>query len=371
MRKSILFTVFLAMMLPLNIVAQDNLLKAIDKFVNDESLAEYIKTSTTSENSDGKDRPTSFYYSYKFEIPMYKANGFFSIVSAFNKDQDKAYRIESKDAFTNENKIATIYYGENLKEAKSYGGFYNRNYRLMYIRDKADSQKRYFYAIVWYTDKKKNNLCGIIDKVYSKDPQKAKKQRNTYDLSSARTYIDDEGNLHIENGSTSNVIDAKYLDKIKDVVNLDFSSLKSLKKSVKDLGVTIKDDEYNDDCDTDDSKKDNKRSYRITANNSDFITLNRNYNDSITTSMEFMQRFGNLRAAYKSSIMASKSRPDYVLITGVVNKILELCRTYGHVAEGNDKQICINSLKEFQKETDDSYIAALFGESIKALNDKK
>lgn len=171
MKKAIKTAVLLAVaMMPVTATAQSNLIKAFDDFTGDKQLKEYIKVTAQTEKDNKSNTTTSFYYSYKFEMPLSKRKCIEPVCEAFNKDTGEAYKTHIKNAGIDSKPFVTIAYGKNLDRNMSYGGFIDRNYMVMFVRDGKDSLKRYAYAIVWYTDTVKNKFCGMLEKYYGPDP---------------------------------------------------------------------------------------------------------------------------------------------------------------------------------------------------------
>lgn len=291
--------------------AQDNLIKAIDDFVGNKSLVEYIKVSTYTENKNGGAKPTSYMYQYKFELPMNKKKELSPVLAAFNKDTGVAYQVHTKDAGLNDNPLVEIAYGEKLNKSRSYGSYKNRNYRLMLVGDKQDSLRRYFYGIIWYEDEKNNKLCGSIEKIYGPNPQKVKKDYYYGNLAS------------LENLNLDALEQLKGLDKLKE--------LDALNNLGNNTGAML-------DGDSLDSR-------------------------AIKTSTDFLRRFGSLRTTFKKSSGNSK----YDLRTVLANKIVELCRTHGILLNQDERKFCINSLKDMQAMEWDKYIRGLLDIAISSL----
>lgn len=82
--------------------------------------------------------------------------------------------------------------------------------------------------------------------------------------------------------------------------------------------------------------------------------------------MDFLKRFGNLRVAYYAVLDEGGSN-KLTICTGIVNKILELCKSYGSLLNESEKVTCMDSIKEMQKRSKDNYLKALLNEAINEL----
>lgn len=199
---------FLAIMslcaiMPMASSAQENLKKAIENFVSDKGLGQYIKSSISTENrtKDNGVMTTSYYKAYAFKLPKNKQKELEKVLKAFEKDMDVAYEVKSKDAEM-DNTSTKLVYGEDLDKSIRFGGHWDRNYRLMLVRDKEDSLRRYAYAIYWHDDEKTGQRDGQITEIYSPDPQK----RKSKDKSLAETIQEALGKIRSQDPNSGKVI---------------------------------------------------------------------------------------------------------------------------------------------------------------------
>ena len=307
----LLITTLLCTSMPAAMSAQENLKKAIENFVGNKDLVEYIHTSNFMENSGPENKVSSFCDQYVFELPMNKKKAFAPIISAFNKDKNTAYNVYSRDAGINDETFVTIAYGQKLDKTMEFGAHKERNYRVMLVQDRQDSLRRYCYGIVWSEYKKDNKLCGSINVVYGLNPQKVRRSTYYGDLSSL-------GNLDL-----SGLEQLKELDKLKDLDKL------------SELG------------------------------NGTYVVINGDTLESneIKTSTDFLRRFGSLRSTFMKSLSHHQTDIRAVL----VSKIQELCRSNGKLLNSDERQLCTNSLKEMQKMESDNYIRGLLDLALSSL----
>lgn len=294
----------------LGVHAQKNIDNAIDDFINNKNYAEYIKKEVSMEQNGAKDK--SYCYSYTFELPSNKSKVLNSIHAAFNKDEPIAYNLAKRSSGISDATLTRVSYGRNLDKDISFGSHIDRNYEIMLFHDSNDSLYRYVYAIVWKEKVKEDKVWGIIYKIYGKDPKKVNRPIT-------RTIINMK-----DNG---------------DIV------------TINDNGQIITHKSGNS------SSFNNKNSSKFTIDTG---------NETITNDMEFLQRFGNLRAAYQTSLREGGVN-NTTLNTGLVNKIVELCKSYGHLLTDSEKSICIDGIKEMQKLSVDNYLKALLNEAINGV----
>lgn len=78
---------------------------------------------------------------------------------------------------------------------------------------------------------------------------------------------------------------------------------------------------------------------------------------------EFMVQLNTLRAAFKNANDQYPYLGDQVtrrtLQTGVANKIVKLCKSYGKLLNADEKKFCATSLNKMKKDTDDDYLQSL------------
>lgn len=170
--KQITVTVALSILTFGNLYAQQNLKTAIENFINNTSIKQYIKTSIDIEKYGDNTSASTYCKSYKFDLPDENANLINDIHDSFIKDTDSAYNVLIKDANSGNNDQMKITYGKNLEKSFLFGTHKDRNYMIMLVRDQKDSLSRYCYAYVWY--KNETRICGSIYIIYGKDPQLVK-----------------------------------------------------------------------------------------------------------------------------------------------------------------------------------------------------
>lgn len=292
--------------------AQKNIDNAIDDFVNNKNYEKYIKKEVTMEQNGVKDK--SYCYSYTFELPSNKSKALNSIRSAFNKDAPNAYNLAKRSSGISDATLMRVSYGRNLDKDISFGSHIDRYYNIMLFHDSNDSLYRYVYAIVWKEKVKEDKVWGIIYKIYGKDPKKVNSPVK-------RTIINMKDNGDIVTINENGHIITHKIEPLSSNNN-------------------------------------------VYSNNPNVII--RTGDDPIRTDMDFLKRFGNLRIAYYAVLDEGGSN-KLTITTGIVNKILELCKSYGNLLTESEKTTCIDSIKEMQKRSKDNYLKALLNEAANEL----
>lgn len=279
-KTKIILAALACIAMPVALNAQENLKKAMDDFITDKDICEYLTTDMFSENKKGTNESLTYWYSYEFDMPKSMQKKIDQLRNAFHKDTDVAYKVMVKSAGSNNSNTLNIAYGDDLEKNVQFGGHSSRNYMVMLVRDEQDSLKRYCYGVVWYTDKNEERLKGSLHKIYGKDPTK---QQNNYKVYTMDSY----GNL-----------------------------------------------------DNDDTKK----------------IIIKSEKDSIASDIDFMQVFGNLCAAYRNNVRYARFKEYNTLLIGLANRMLRICRDHSSLLSKNEKDICIEELKEIQKDTGQDYV---------------
>lgn len=84
----------------------------------------------------------------------------------------------------------------------------------------------------------------------------------------------------------------------------------------------------------------------------------------ITNGMDFLKVFGNLRAAFLTS---SKDASNVTFNTGLIYKVVEMCKKYGHMLSNSEKSVCIEGITSMQNAGVDNYSKALLREAVNEL----
>lgn len=236
---------------------------------------------------DNIDNPTTF---CRYEEIMMTKKAFGKLEDEFvktftnEKDAYKLYRM-TQDAPRTFKSSLSVPYGTQNEYSVTFGSHSDHNYLVALFYDKAKTDKRHAYALVWYN--KGDNVIILHYHIYGNDPTKVSNTRViTYD---GKQIIDDNG--YVITG-------------------------------LKDLEPTINND------------------------------------------LDFMKRFGTLRASFVSTGVDKT-----LVLYGLVVKIAELCKNHGKLLTDNERATCDKSLSELIKNNSlgDPYIAGMLEEARIAL----
>jgi len=330
--KAITVAVALAIT-PLTMTAQENLEAAFDKFLNDKSVKDGVTHNATIENDEKTGKPITYYHQYDFTLPMSCRKQLDNVLEAFNKDTNKAYSVyirpqndKSQDLDNLSNTDIQLRLG---KKGIMVSG--DRSVLMQYSKDLIEPLVRVSYG---------KNLDHNID--YGMHPERNYNVMLVRDCQDSLSryayavvwYVDSAAN--------------KLCGSLGKVYGKDPRKVKKQKTGFNFLG------DYS------------------TKIGSEAIQSLREMNDNdnseyeINNSIDFIKRFGNLRAAYKTSIKEGGEN-DTMLNTGLINKMVELCKLHGKKLSTNEQDLCVSELKELQADTYDKYLKHLLGVAIKYM----
>ncbi len=272
-----------------------NIDQAFDKFVQDLLQDDLVTSSTMNTYNIGMMK------GFEFAVPRKKQKMVDTFRKALLSNSRLAYISFTKKAGSASIETNRVGYGNNNSTTYEFGTHKDRNYNLQYIRDRKDSTMRYVYALVWYQGMDRS-VKGSVYKFYSKDPQTYKKP-------------------------SANMKSFSYTK--PSVQSLD--SLVSLVKNLK-FDESWAGSYYFDETPPKDAA-------------------------------EFMMQLNTLRAAFKNAGDLYSNFGNQVTLrtlqTGIVNKIVKLCKGYGKLLNADEKIFCATSLNKMKKDTDDEYLQSL------------
>lgn len=304
--------------------------QAFDNFVQNLLQEDAVTSSSSSTYNVGNMKM------YEFSMPKRKKK----IVDAFNKallaNNQHSYSSYIKKAGAVSSETNRVGYGDDNALTYEFGAHKDRNYNIQYFRDAKNSTKRYVYALVWYPVKD-DVIMGSVFKFYALDPHIQRAQKKT--ANNDHVYVDKNGNAYINrrvvlpDGTVRQyTIEGKRGD----------PQIDSL--LVLGNGTTSR------------------------------IESPRNFSPEFAApkdAAEFMVQLNTLRAAFKNV----KDQYPYwgnqanrrTLQTGVVNKIVKLCKGYSKLLSVDEKKFCSTALSKMKKDTDDDYLQSLLELSAKTI----
>lgn len=138
--------------------------QAFDKFVQDLVQDDLVTSSTMNTYNIGMMK------GFEFAVPGKKQKMVDTFHKALLSNSRLAYISFAKKAGSLSLETNRVGYGKDNSMTYEFGTHKDRNYNLLYIRDRKDSTMRYVYALVWYPGKN-DVVLGSVYKFYSKDPQ--------------------------------------------------------------------------------------------------------------------------------------------------------------------------------------------------------
>ena len=349
--------------MPLVATAQKNIDNAVNTFGN--NTGKYGIWNKVEDRDDGG----AYCITYKFQLPKKEEKKIDFLHKAFYEDVSDAYDVFIKKAGDKTKGSKLIAYGDNLEKRLTVGGAdgkdnTDKNYLFMWINCKENADYRFVYGMEWqYIG---NKVCGSVVKIYSRNPQKAKKEKIT-----------------VINGHVADDADLDDLNSLADdmkELGESMKELKSLGKLTKIFGGKIKSgDDVIEQKDGKTVIRSGKQHLIINADGSidmddgegNKMSLDENGNVTNMTkgtdSSDPVQQFGNLRAAYLNNIREGNV-DNTTRLTGLANSILDLCKQKGQQMTAAERQLCIEGLKDMQEQTPDKFIKGIFGVAITELN---
>lgn len=291
-------------LLPATVMAQENMIKAIDEFGADVSR-NCIKMSSLE-----KDSTKAYARTYNFLLPKRNEDRLNPLKKAFYQDASDAYEVFTKDETDRSMKNLRIAYGDNLEKSISIGWPFDKagkNSMFMFVDDKDDPNFRYAFGLEWRRNGK--NIEGTVTKIYSLNPKKVKTAKKN---SGAKSY----------------------------------SIVGDILKELRLNGIDMENG-------------------TILGGNG-IAAYSKKINDSKEIAADPITKFSNLRATYMNNIREGNI-DNTTLLTGLANYILNFCKTNGRQMSEDERQLCMEGLQEMQERTPDKYIKGIFGLSMKYM----
>lgn len=289
--------------------AQKNVKKAMDDLIGDKSV---VTVMTNKYEHDGDGTDATYCHYTVLQIDKKQASKIDRLQDAFVKDAQYAYRsiYQTPKQYAQQ---VNVVYGPDLEYSIKFCTRRDHNYRLLFVHDSDNKDKRYVYAMVWY--KEGDGLRCLLYRIYGKNPAKVSKKLSELSKTSL--------------GSLDGIVIDGDRWQIVDSDNILITTGGTNKK-------------------------------RASAND--------NGNGTIENDSDFMMCFGCLRAAFLDAIKDSERK---ALHTGIAVKILTLCKEHGGLLSENERVTCERSLMEMKrallKTGSDTFLGGLLDEAVLAL----
>lgn len=328
--KNLFITIMMAAVMAIfaifSCTAQDQVAKVYDKFSNELSNGYTTMNKHIDYRDQNSGEITGVCVVNEFSLPSKKGYLIKDLTRAMTQDSENAYHSASGKAGSKGVTYA-IAYGTGKNDFELIGADNDMNFMVVCFKDKRQSNFRTSYAIEWKQDDDEN-YTGKIYKIYGKKPQDIMSNSNH---KSAVIYssIGDEGfTLNID--SLINMNGLNSLESLKDLPG----QLEELKERLGN-GYSLK---YYSNPKREDSNMDNST--------------------WLTTFAMYCNKFKE----------KAKDSPNkgYVYAT----ELLKMCKQADGVITGGEKKLCVKSLKECQKCTNDTFVTGLLEEAINWLNGK-
>lgn len=295
------------MLTAVSTMAQKNINKVMDAIMNDRKISKAV--TSDYDDSDVNGKVTTYCRYADLYLTERQKTKIDELEDAFERDASKGYRSihQTPEMKAEQSNVA---YGPDLEYQVKFCTKSTRNYRLLFIHDTKNPDRRYVYAMVWY--KKNNGIRLMLYRIYGKNPKKSKSTK-------ALPTVSKDANTQ----STTTIVDGN--------------------------GVRVI------------TSRDGGKNWNIMENT---ITDNKGKD----TGTDYLRQFGNLRVAFLEAIKDSEQK---ALQTGIVMNIVELCKKHTAKFSYNERNTCKLSITEMQrilKQTNpDAFLNGMLDEAYIAL----
>lgn len=310
--------------------AQENVNNAFNNFIQEIGKGKNIYTMCKSIDYRDKEsgEVTGVCLVNEFKISKRDKHLITDLTRAMTQDSENAYHSASGKAGSKGVTYA-IAYGTGKNDFELIGADDDMNFMVVCFKDKLQRDFRTSYAIEWKQD---NNdyYTGKIYKIFGKKPEDLINNSNSSNRKSAVFY-----------SSSGNGDFTLNVDSLIDV-----NGLKNL-ESLQDLSGQL--EVFSD-------KLDNGYSIKMYSNS------NRNNDMDNSTWLTTFAMYCN---KFKAKVKDSPNKGSVY-----ATELLQLCKQADGVITESEKKLCIKTLKECQKCTNDTFVSGLLEEAINWLNGK-
>ena len=253
----------------------------------------------------------------QFKLPAGKGNYIKNLTRAMAHDSDNAYHSASGKA-GNKGVTYAIAYGTGKNDFELIGADDDMDFMVVCFKDKLHSDNRISYAVEWRQDED-NCYTGKIYKIYGKKPDEYQSRRTMIFKGIGK------------NGFTLSA------DSLMDLSSL--KKLKSVSPQLEMLGEQLG----------------NGMASKVLTQ----------VNDEINNNTTWLTTFAMYCNKFKDKVKQSPTKG-----ATYATEILEMCKQANGVITDSEKKLCVKSLKECQRCSDDTFVTGLLDEAINWLSGK-
>lgn len=320
--KNLFITFFMAVAMALLAIfgcaAQDKVAEAYNKFsrVLDNDFTTMDKTINYRDAGSGE--PTGVCIVKQFKLPGDRGNQIKDMTRAMSQDSENAYHSASGKAGSKGVTYA-IAYGTGKNDFELIGADDDMDFMVVCFKDKRQSDYRTSYAIEWKQDDD-GSYYGKIYKIYGKKPDDYQSK-----------------GVSVLKGNYKNGVSLK-VDSLIDLNGL--KVLEGVSPQFEMLGQQLG----------------NGMALKVLSRTKDAVN-----NDDAT----WLTTFAMYCNKFKEKVKQSPSK-------GAVyaTELLQMCKQADGVITDSEKKLCVKSLKECQKCSNDTFVVGLLEEAINWLKYK-